>query len=278
MSRPVLVRGRYACAYESGPRPVDTIVGADGPLSPMAGLLARAVRPLTAYCSAVTSERVVALTYDDGPDPDHTPGVLDALRAGQTRATFFVLVERAQAHPDLVQRIVAEGHEVGLHGRDHRRISAAGLAASMREIRAARQELARLAGQPVRWYRPAYGAIRIDQQLAVRALGLDVPVWSAWARDWEDEEVSVLAERAAAALHPGGVMLLHDASAGLAPDDSGLTHQPTFDRGELTRRLLIAAEGMGYRLTTLGGLAKGYPQGRVPWFESRAKARAGTGA
>lgn len=274
MTAAVLVRQRYACAYESGPRPIVPFLPAQASTWRLAGPVARLAHPATAYCSAVTTEAVVALTYDDGPDPHHTPGVLDVLRDTNTRATFFVLVEQAEAHRDLIARILDEGHEIGLHGLDHARISAEGLAGSIRRVTIARRRLAELTGQPVRWYRPAYGAIRLTQQLAVHALGLDVPVWTAWARDWEDEDVAVLADRAARALHPGGVLLLHDAASGLGVDAADAARPPRFDRADLTRRLLAAADADGYRFTTLGRLATAYEQARVPWFETRAMARA----
>lgn len=262
-----VVRRRWACAYESGERPVETLLPPAVPAWVPDGLLAH---PVTAYCAALTDAPVMALTYDDGPDPRHTPGVLDALRDGGTTATFFVLLDQARRHPELVTRILAEGHEVGLHGADHHRVSTRPVSDFARGLRSAVAELRGLTGTPVSWYRPAYGAIRIDQQVVVHSLGLDVPVWTAWARDWEDADVAELTHRAVAALHRGGVLLLHDAASGLPADAGGRTVEPTFDRGELTRRLLAAAGERGYRFARLSELATTYPQARVPWFESRA--------
>src|SRR4051794_27259726 len=78
-----------------------------------------ALQPLGSVSGARTEERVVALTFDDGPDPRWTPGVLDALDEAGARATFFALCELAEAEPALTNRIVAAGHELGLHGPDH---------------------------------------------------------------------------------------------------------------------------------------------------------------
>lgn len=69
------------------------------------------------------SDAGVALTLDDGPDPRDTPRIVDILGGSSTTATFFLLAERAQRHPDLVGRVKAEGHEIALHGWDHRRVS-----------------------------------------------------------------------------------------------------------------------------------------------------------
>ena len=65
-------------------------------------------------------EKVVALTFDDGPSPDTTPLVLDILRASGVTATFFVLGDAVERHPDLLRRIVRDGHQIGLHGYEHR--------------------------------------------------------------------------------------------------------------------------------------------------------------
>src|SRR6266536_442678 len=97
-------------------------------LSPAArARLRRALDPLLVPVGSLTrvrgAGRHVALTFDDGPDPGHTAGVLDALAARRVRATFFMLSERAEAEPELARRVLAEGHEVGLHGADHARLT-----------------------------------------------------------------------------------------------------------------------------------------------------------
>ena len=75
-------------------------------------------RSLGTFC-VDTPDRVYSLTYDDGPDPRTTPGVLDVLARHGATATFFVLSEPARRHPEIVRRIVEEGHELALHGKDH---------------------------------------------------------------------------------------------------------------------------------------------------------------
>ena len=92
--------------------------------------LRRATDPVLAPVGSVAGVHLrgrgplpVGLTFDDGPDPDVTPAVLDVLAAAGVRSTFFVLTDRAARHPDLVRRAVREGHEIGLHGPDHRRLT-----------------------------------------------------------------------------------------------------------------------------------------------------------
>ncbi len=267
----VLIRRRYACEYETGPRPLPTT---PLPLRVAAPVLA----PVTVRACAVTDEPVLALTYDDGPDPATTPAVLDALAARGVRATFFVLAEQVRDHPRVLRRIVADGHEVALHGWDHTRLTRLPLREAMRAIRRAQALVADVAEQPIRLFRPAYGAQTRPMALATRALGLDVVLWSAWARDWSDEPTDVLTARAIGAAHPGGIMLLHDASTGVGggvgggvgmDESAGPVARPTFDRGALTGGLIDELRTRGYRFPTVSGLAQLAPVGRMVWSEAR---------
>ena len=93
---------------------------AQAKLSRRGRLVERLLRPFCGSIVAVrTAEKLIALTFDDGPDPEWTPPVLDALARHGMRATFFVVGERAERHPELVARILAEGHETGSHSWDH---------------------------------------------------------------------------------------------------------------------------------------------------------------
>jgi peptidoglycan/xylan/chitin deacetylase (PgdA/CDA1 family) len=258
--RPVLVRRRYVCDYEVGQRPLpaDTLLRRVRP-----GLLA-----LSSVACVATDDRVVALTYDDGPDPDQTPGVLDALAEAKARATFFVLVDRAAEHPHLLRRITADGHEIGLHGEDHTRLTTLPVREALRRIRRGKRRLEMLAGQPVTLFRPAYGAQTMAQALGTRASGLEIVLWTAWARDWEDAPASEVAARSFAALHTGGFLLLHDSMGDLVPPAGP---PPTFDRGEVTRRLLADMTSSGWSSDGVQALLSRYPAVRTIWGTRRER-------
>lgn len=270
----VLIRRRYACAYEEGPRDLPPT---PAPLRLAAPLLA----PATALACAVTTEPVLALTYDDGPDPATTVPVLDALAERDVRATFFVLAEQAQRHPQVLRRIIADGHEVGVHGWDHTRLTRLPFPQAMRAIARAQAIVEDVGQVRVRLFRPAYGAQTRAMALAVRALGLEVVLWSAWARDWTDEPTDVLLQRAIGAAHPGGIMLLHDASAGVGAEGAmgesgygpgaGPRIPPIFDRGALTAGLVDELTTRGYRFATITGLRRAAPTGRMLWAERRVR-------
>ena len=249
-------------AYETGERPL-----------PPPGLVLRlgrpAMLPLSSVACVRTTERVVALTYDDGPDPDHTPGILDALAEHGARATFFVLVEAAERHPELLARILAEGHEVGLHGIDHARLTTLPARRCRELIGEGKERLEQAIGRPVTLFRPTYGAQTLGQYRVTRSLGLDVVVWSAWARDWEGASAEVVAERAINSLHRGGIVLLHDASGDGVGAGTGPHDRP--ERTRATRMLLAGMAMRDYGSRTVGELLATFPAVRAVWAERRAR-------
>lgn len=206
-----------------------------------AAALGRVLGPLSSVVRVDTGEKVLALTYDDGPDPVETRQILAALARHEVRATFFVLAGKARAHPEVIREQLEAGHEIGLHGLDHARLTRLGPRRVHAVLRRARDELADVTGRPVRLYRPTYGAESLVQHLAARRLGMATVNWSAWCTDWLDAPVEEVAQRAVRAAHPGAVLLLHD----VTDDTDGA--RPTFDRGVLVDRILTALTAGGYR-------------------------------
>jgi peptidoglycan-N-acetylglucosamine deacetylase len=217
---------------------------------------------LTCTFCVDTTEQVVALTYDDGPDPAHTPGLLDLLADRGVRATFFVLADAADAHPDLVRRIVADGHELALHGADHTRLTTLPDAEAVAVVADARRRVEAVAGVPVRLFRPPYGAHTPGALRGWRRLGLDVVIWSGWAADWVDDPADVVADRARGVVHPGGILLLHDTRADpetLAPGEE----LPRFDRAAVSARLIDGLHADGWTCRTVGDLLRDHPRVRA---------------
>ncbi len=210
--------------------------------------LARHVaRRLTAPVGTVRAVRTrsnrFVVTYDDGPDPTGTHAVMSALADYGVTATFFVLLPRARRYPQLLEEITAAGHEIALHGEDHRRLTTKPAAMVRRELAGARAELEDLVGAPVRWFRPPYGAQLPATWLAIRRAGLDPVAWGPTPYDWLDRPEHELAERALARAAAGEILLAHDSWPG--PDvgvDDG--PPPPIDRGRLARLML---EGLAER-------------------------------
>lgn len=151
----------------------------------------------------------VAITFDDGPDAEGTPAVLDALDALGWKATFFVLGTRAREEPELVKETVRRGHQVATHGDVHEHHLVRSPSWVLRDLQRARATMQAL-GVPARWYRPAYGQATAATLVVARALGLETVLWSAWGREWDAEAPSEVAARIARRLRPGAIVLLHD--------------------------------------------------------------------
>jgi peptidoglycan/xylan/chitin deacetylase (PgdA/CDA1 family) len=154
----------------------------------------------------------VALTFDDGPHPEGTPAILEALQRAGARGTFFVVGEQVRRRPALVARIAAAGHGVALHGHRHclqLRLSEAALCDDIARGLAAVQDAT---GVRPKWHRPPYGVYSPAGLRAARAADLRPLLWSRWGKDWRRFTTpDRIASRVLDALLPGDVILLHDA-------------------------------------------------------------------
>jgi len=234
-------------------------------------LLARPVwrfvtRPVGTVRGVATSRPHLVLTYDDGPDPTATPGVLAALADFGATATFFVLVPRARANRGLLEEILAAGHEVALHGIDHTRLTGYSFPEVGRRTRDGRRELEDLIGRRVRWFRAPYGALLPQHWTAVRAAGLMPVGWGPTPGDWRSLPESQLAAEAVGGCSAGGILLAHDGFAGPSDGvDDG--PPPDIDRGKLATLMLSGLRDRGLVGRSLGAsVAEG---GRIrswAWF------------
>lgn len=230
-------------------------------------LARRAVDTLAAYplgsWRSTLSGVDVALTFDDGPEPDLTPRLLDLLDEYGAKCTFFMLVNQARTYPELAGLVAHRGHEVALHGQDHRRLTQLSHREARRYLTAARKELEDIVGVPVALYRPPYGSQSVPSYLAARRAGLSVVVWSADAADWVDRSSGEVAHTALDGLRPGGVLLLHER---LEPDPLRDAPRTGFDRIEMVRTVLDGVRERGWGTDTVGSLASRDGLNRSVWF------------
>jgi peptidoglycan/xylan/chitin deacetylase (PgdA/CDA1 family) len=181
--------------------------------------------------------RVLALTFDDGPHPVHTPRLLDLLRAQNARATFFLVGQAAEQHPRIVQRIVEEGHELGNHSFRHVKFAAMPAAQQWSEIMQTNQLLHRHDGRSVRWFRPPQGTLTPRMLLRLMLGKQPIAMWSYDSLDYQRRGVDAIVQRfQARPVNDGDVVLLHD--------DDG----ETIAALEL---LLVLWRGQGYRFVAL---------------------------
>jgi peptidoglycan/xylan/chitin deacetylase (PgdA/CDA1 family) len=191
-----------------------------------------------------TAEPVVALTFDDGPDPLFTPRLLEILRGEGVAATFFVIANRAAARPDLVRQMLADGHEVGNHTLSHARLTDLPELVVRHEILEAQRVLETITGERARLFRPPYG--RINEaifRMAKEEAGLTTVMWSVDSRDWEGISAREIREKVLANLAPGSIILMHCAGGVSEGFTSTLEALPS---------ILEALRSRGYRPVTLG--------------------------
>ncbi|HVC07618.1 MAG TPA: polysaccharide deacetylase family protein [Solirubrobacterales bacterium] len=160
----------------------------------------------------------VALTFDDGPHPQGTPAVLEALREAGAPATFFLAGEQVARRPALVAEIVAAGHRVELHCHRHRNQLRLTVGQLLDDAERARAAIEEAGAQAIADYRPPYGIFSGSGLRAVRRRGWRPVLWSQWGRDWSGRaSPESIARRATAGARAGDIVLLHDADYYSAP-------------------------------------------------------------
>lgn len=155
-------------------------------------------------------DRAVYLTFDDGPDPKYTPLLLDVLHASGVKATFFVIAERAIRYPDIVRRMVSEGHQVELHGYTHACVPLLSPMKSARQVIQSYDTLQSVFGLTPSWYRPTWGLINVFAWEAAIRKRIRFITWSVMVGDWRVTPPDELRDRVLKRLVPGDVIVLHD--------------------------------------------------------------------
>jgi peptidoglycan-N-acetylglucosamine deacetylase len=153
----------------------------------------------------------VALTFDDGPDPAATPLFLDELRARGLHATFFMLGSQISLAPGLAAEVADAGHEIGVHGWDHRYLPLRGPRATYDDLARTVDIVVARTGIVPWLFRPPYGVLSTPALVAARRLGLTPVLWGSWGREWAPGSTpDSVYETLLATLDDGATVLLHD--------------------------------------------------------------------
>jgi peptidoglycan/xylan/chitin deacetylase (PgdA/CDA1 family)/uncharacterized membrane protein YbhN (UPF0104 family) len=205
-----------------------------------------------------TNDRVLALTFDDGPSAEWTPPVLDALAERGARATFFVLGRHAEAHPEIIRRMRAEGHEIASHGYDHALLTFASQADVERQLERTEATINEALGEShsARLFRAPHGFRNPFVGRATRRRGYEVVGWTKGVWDTAKPGVEAIVRRTSGAFRPGGILLLHDADGSGDGDDRSQT-------AEAVPEILERAHAAGYELVTVSDLALRAPAKRT---------------
>ena len=160
------------------------------------------------------SDKYIAMTFDDGPQPQNTPRLLDMLRARNIKATFYMVGSNVDLYPQLVRRVVAEGHEIGNHSYTHRLFSKMSDSDVRSELTRTRDAIVRAAGVQPRTLRPPYGGmLQRQREWANAEFGYPIILWSVDPLDWKRPGPSVVCARILSSTTPGSIVLAHDLHA-----------------------------------------------------------------
>ncbi|HZJ58044.1 MAG TPA: polysaccharide deacetylase family protein [Clostridia bacterium] len=158
-----------------------------------------------------SNKRKIYLTFDDGPNPDYTPRLLDILGEHQIQATFFLMGRQAELYPDIVKRIAEEGHTIGCHSYSHRHAWLMSPVLTFKDMSRAYEAISLASGIFPKWYRPPWGGFNLFSIAAAGRLGLGIAYWSIEAQDWDiNTAAEHIHETVVDKAVPGSVIVLHD--------------------------------------------------------------------
>lgn len=190
--------------------------------------------------SALNKEKVVALTFDDGPSR-YTVNILNVLKVNSAPATFFVVGQAIKRQPSAMRAIVAAGHGVGNHSNTHLalvRMSAAAQYADIAEC----MNLIKKAGGRSEWFRPPGGQFNYQMLRNAKKVGLKTVLWTADSQDWQKRGAASIAGKVLSQIRPGAVVLLHD---------GGGDRRQTI---EALPQIISGIRSMGYKIVPLNQL------------------------
>ncbi|MEN6302301.1 MAG: polysaccharide deacetylase family protein, partial [Armatimonadia bacterium] len=205
------------------------------------------VVPTVRAVAPAKHEKLVALTFDDGPWPGQTLKILATLRKHRARATFFVLGKLARAHPDVARQIVANDCEIGIHSWGHANLARQAPGTVISDMARCQRELEKITGQSVRIMRPPYGALSSRTSAAIRGTGLRIVLWSVDTNDWRRPGANVIYSRIMRGARNGAIILCHD---------GGGSRSGTI---EAVARAVPALQARGYKLVTVSELLGLHP-------------------
>ncbi|MCI3861380.1 polysaccharide deacetylase family protein [Lactococcus garvieae] len=155
----------------------------------------------------ISNQKLIALTFDDGPNPATTPHLLDILKENNVKATFFTLGQKAQLSPDIVKREAKEGHEVGSHTWDHEDLLTCSPKEQKEEIERASNLVGQISGQKQTLFRPPYGNFNKE---ILSLTNLSAINWSVDTNDWRYTSSDPVVQNTLMYAHDGAIILLHD--------------------------------------------------------------------
>ncbi len=159
--------------------------------------------------TAAEESKQIAITFDDGPNPDYTMKLLKGLKKRGVKATFFVLGEEVERYPDILKATYDDGHMIGVHSYQHVNFGQIGDAAALEQVEKTQQAIYDVTGEYTGYIRPPYGCWKkeLDQELPM----IEV-LWDIDPLDWATKDADTVVQRVLQKIPNGSIILLHDAS------------------------------------------------------------------
>jgi peptidoglycan-N-acetylglucosamine deacetylase len=196
-----------------------------------------------------SAQKIVALTFDDGPSPDWTPKILDALKEKNIKATFFMLGKHVEQYPAVARRVTEEGHEIGNHTYDHHVLLYYKTEELEKEIKEAQAAIYKATGITTKYFRPPKAWLTEKEKKDIRRMGYETVLWSLNSKDWvtfHDKQITSYILRN---IRPGDIILFHDSG--------GVFHTEGGNRKQTVKTILRLAGKLkekGYKFVTISEL------------------------
>ena len=197
--------------------------------------------------------RLLALTYDDGPNDPYTFHMLEVLERHGVKATFFLIGQYVQQKPEIARAVAAAGHAIGSHTWSHPNLIFSSASEVHRQLAQTRQAILDATGEETKIFRPPFGGRRPATLRTVRAFGLQAVMWNVTCYDWKAKSADKVVAHAGRQIRGGDVILLHDGSHVRMGADRSRTV-------EASDRILSRYRGEGFRFVTIPEMM-GRPQG-----------------
>lgn len=198
----------------------------------------------------VVKNKVIALTFDDGPSASVTPRVLDILKKQDVKATFFVTGQSAKANPELIRREISEGHEIGNHTLSHPKLTSLSIEEAQYQVSATNEIIQNIANYQIKLLRPPYGLID-DKLIAVYQM--PIIEWSVDTEDWKSKNADMIYQEVMRSSTSGAIVLMHD------------IHPTTADALETT---IISLKKQGYSFVSISDLYGGVLSGEKQYYQA----------
>lgn len=162
------------------------------------------------FRSSQIEKKQIALTFDDGPNKKWTEKYLELLKEKEVRATFFMLGKNAETYPELVQKIAADGHDIGIHSYDHNDLKKESFSSIQQDLIHSQDILTQITGNIPSLFRPPYGSIDSQVIQVAQEQGLLVVLWNVDPQDWLMDTKEQVAEAVLSHVKPGNIVVMHE--------------------------------------------------------------------